>query len=90
MIDLLTQLTSTQYYKKQGGLYSAQRVEVIQAFLDLGRPIDAETLWLHMVNSGRKVSLSCVRSALNWLVINAPVSREKNSSGVWEYEFTKT
>ncbi|MEM8893107.1 MAG: hypothetical protein AAGC88_00935 [Bacteroidota bacterium] len=85
MSDLLNRLNSPHYYKTLGGLYSSQRVEVIKVFLELDRPMDAETLWLHMVNSGRKVSLSCVRSSLNWLVNNALVFKTKSSIGLWEY-----
>ncbi|MEM8893112.1 MAG: hypothetical protein AAGC88_00960 [Bacteroidota bacterium] len=88
--ELVSALKSPEYYRTNGGIYSEQRIEVIEAFLKLNTPVEAEFLWLQMVNSGRKVSLSCVRSSLNWLVDNAPVSRHRNDSGVWEFELDIT
>ncbi|MEM8895719.1 MAG: hypothetical protein AAGC88_14145, partial [Bacteroidota bacterium] len=45
------------------------------------QPIDAEGLWLLMANSGKRISLSCVRSSLNWLVSNRIASKGTSTTG---------
>ncbi|MEM8894643.1 MAG: hypothetical protein AAGC88_08705 [Bacteroidota bacterium] len=79
--QLLESLHPDKVYKTYGCLYSEQRLEVIGAFLKYNRPLDAEELWLQMANSGRKISLSCVRSSLNWLVNQKLAAISKPTNG---------